>query len=108
MFACMTTKLVMGLGQKFLTWAGSGQIFVARIGLGQLFCLGLTLENFPLKSKTFQFFILWVKKILSGQVKKYPGQSRVGFLSIAGQKYAQVRAHLYTKLPNEKQGERYI
>jgi len=30
----------------------------------------------------------------SGQVKKYPGQSRVGLLFTAGQKYGRVSAHL--------------
>jgi len=32
--------------------------------------------------------LLWVKKISLGQVKKYLGQSRVGLLFTAGQKYA--------------------
>jgi len=39
-----------------------------------IFDLGLGLENFPQKSKIFQFFSLWLKKIASGRVKKYPGK----------------------------------
>jgi len=79
----------MGQGQKFLTRVGSGQIFVPLVG-SAMFGLGLTLENFTLKS---QFFALRVKKILSGWVKKYPGQSQVGLLFTARQKYDRVRSN---------------
>jgi len=69
----------MGLGQIFLTLVRSA-----------IFGLDLALENFILKSKIFQFFALQVKKISSSWVKKYPGQTRVGLLFTAGQKYAWV------------------
>jgi len=62
---------MMGLGLKFLTRVGSA-----------IFGLGLSFENFPSKSQIFQFFALRVKKNL--------GQSRVGLLFTAGQKYARV------------------
>jgi len=47
-------------------------------------------RKFPLKIQIFQFFPLWVKKISSGWVKKYPGRRHVGLLFTAGQKYARV------------------
>jgi len=60
--------VVMGSGQKFLTWVGS-----AIYGLGW--------ENFKC-----QIFSLRIKKISSGRVKKYPGQRQVGLLFTAAQK----------------------
>jgi len=47
----------MGPGKKNLAWVGLGQIFVVLIG-SAIFGLGLTLENFLLKSQIFQFFPL--------------------------------------------------
>jgi len=79
--------LAMGLGQRTLTRVGSA-----------IFGLGLSLENLPLKSQIFQFFSLRIKKIASGRVKKYSGQSRVGSYllwvkSMLGP--GRVRAHHY-------------
>jgi len=82
----------MGMDQKFLTPVWS--LFVAQVGLGRVSHLwfGSTgFRKFPLDKS------LWIKKISAGQVKKYPGQRWVGHLFTAGQKYGQVRAHLYIK-----------
>jgi len=62
-------------GQVNFLWLGSGQTFI--------YSLGLNSENFPYKP---QIFSLRIKKPSSGQVKKYPGQRRVGLLFTAGQK----------------------
>jgi len=56
-------KLVMGMGQKFLTrvrsiFFGSGQV-----GLGQPFLFGFEYGKFPL-NKFFNFFPFWSKKSL--------------------------------------------
>jgi len=60
-------------------------------GQPSLFGLDLGLENFSLKIPNVPiFFPLGQKKIASDWVKKYPGQSRVGLLFTAGQKYARV------------------
>jgi len=71
----------------FLTRGVSGNYFP--LGLGQL---PLGLENFLQKYPIFlppgQTKISW------NRVKKYLGQSRAGPLFIAGQKYAQAKAHL--------------
>jgi len=64
--------LVMGPGQKFLTRVGSG--WVSHLWFGFEF------------GKFFNFFPFGSKKISLGQVRKYPGQSRVGLLFTAGQK----------------------
>jgi len=48
--------------------------------------------KFLLKMSNFSIFFPSGKKIMLGQVKKYPGQRRVGLLFTAGQKYAQVRS----------------
>jgi len=66
----------MGPGQNF--WPGSGQVRSAIFGLG----LNLEISQ----SQIFQFFTLWVKKISSGRVRKYPGWRRVGLLFTTGQK----------------------
>jgi len=42
------------------------------------------------KTSKISIFSLGVKKVSSGQVKKYPGQRQVGLLFIAGQKKARV------------------
>jgi len=73
----------MGLGQIFVAWARSA-----------IFGLGMDLENFLQKRQIFQYFVLRVKKMSSGRVEKYPGQSRVGLLFTAGQKYARVGSGL--------------
>jgi len=44
----------------------------------------------PKNPKFCNFFPSGQKKISSGRSKKYPDQSRVGFLFTAGQKYAWV------------------
>jgi len=72
----------MGLGQKFLTRAGSA-----------IFGLGLSLEIFPLKIPNFTVFSpSGQQKIASVRAKKYPGQRWVGLLFTEGQKYARVRS----------------
>jgi len=79
----------MGPGQKFLTRVGSGQIFVVRVGSSRVSHLwfGLEFGKFPLKTSNFSiFFPSGQKKIASGRVGKYPGQSRVVLLFTAGQK----------------------
>jgi len=58
----------MGLGQKFLTHAGS--FLVAWVGLG--------LENFPQNSKIFNLYSLWIKKILMEWCQKIP-DSKIGW-----------------------------
>jgi len=87
----------MGPGQKFLTWVGSGQFFVAQVGSA---IFGLGLENFPQKSQIFQFFSFRVKKISSGQVKKYSGQRWVSLLFTVGQNYAWVGSGPSLIFPN--------
>jgi len=69
--------VVMGPGQKFLTRVGSGQFFVARVRIWKFS---------PKNVKFFNFLPFGSKKIASGRVGKYPGQSRVGLLFTAGQK----------------------
>jgi len=68
-------KLVMGLGQIFLTRVRSA-----------IYGLGLNLENFPWKHQFFNFFPFGSKKISSGQVKKYLRRRQVSLLFTAGQK----------------------
>jgi len=69
--------IVMGPGQKIVTRVGSGQPFLLYFGLRKL----------PLKIPNFSIFSLRIKKIASGQVKKYPEQSWVGLLFTADQRY---------------------
>jgi len=79
----------MGPGQKILTRVGSGQFFVARVRSGRLSHLwfGLEFGKFPLKMSNFSiFFPSGQKKIASGWVGKYPGQSQVGLLFTGGHK----------------------
>jgi len=72
-------------------------------GVGSaIFGLGLDLANFPKNHKLKKKIPSTSKKISSGWVKKYPGQSWVGLLFTAGQKYAQVRARLYYQPCYEK------
>jgi len=54
---------------------------------GQPFVVWVRIRKISLKNvKFFNFFIFGSKKIASGRVGKYPGQSRVGLLFTAGQK----------------------
>jgi len=58
----------------------------------------------PKNVKFFNFLPFRSKKIASGRVGKYPGQSRVGLFFTAGQKLARVgsgrvKAHLYSYPP---------
>jgi len=77
----------MGPGQKILTWVGSGQFFVALVGSGQPFMVWVRIRKISAKNvKFFNFFPFGSKKIASGRVGKYPGQSQVGLLFTAGQK----------------------
>jgi len=55
--------LVMGLGQKNLTWVGSNFSCSSQVG-STIFCLSLGLENFPPKSQIFNFFPAGQKKYL--------------------------------------------
>jgi len=62
--------LVMGSGQKFLTWVGSGQFLL--LGSGKPFMVWVWIWKIsPENVKFFNFFHLGSKKILSGQ--KVPG-----------------------------------
>jgi len=58
------------------------------LGLGRVshlcFGFGFGFGKFPLNIPNFSFFALRVKKISSGQVKNYPGQSQVGLFFNAG------------------------
>jgi len=66
---------------------GSGQFFVTPVRSGQTFMVFLEFGKFPLKMSNFSiFFPSGLKKIASGRVRKYLGQSRVGLLFTAGQK----------------------
>jgi len=77
----------MGPGQKFLTRVGSGQFFVPQVGSGQPFMVWVRIWKIsPKNVKFFNIFHFWSKKIASGQVRKYPGQSQVSLLFTAGQK----------------------
>jgi len=81
-----TFNLVMGLGQKFLTWVKPifcclGCDWVSHLWFG----FG---KNSPKTTKFFNFFPF--KKISPGQIKKYLGQRWVGLLFTGGQKYARV------------------
>jgi len=82
--------LVMGPGQKLLTWVRSGQFFCGSSGVGSGWVIHLWFEfkfgKLPLKMSNFSIFALQVKKISSGRVKKYPGCRRVGLLFTASQK----------------------
>jgi len=71
---------------------GQSQIFFDRVRLGQSSLVWVwVLENFPLKSQIFQFFLLRIKKSLRVRSKKYPDQRRVSLLFTVGQKYPRVR-----------------
>jgi len=81
---------------------GSGSKIVWMVWVGSIFCwsgwvshLWFGFGKFCQKVPSFPIFSLRVKKIASGQVKKYPVQGWVGLLFTAGQKYDQLRqAHL--------------
>jgi len=75
--------LVMGPGQKYLTWVGLGHP-----SLVWVWHLKISLKN----PKFFNFLPFGSKKISLGQAKKYLCQSRVSLLFTAGQKYARVRS----------------
>jgi len=68
----------------------SGQFFVPRAGPGKV--SNLWIWKISPKNPKFSFFSLWVKKISTGRIKKYPVERRVGLLFTAGQKYACVRS----------------
>jgi len=88
-----SVKVVMVPGQKFLTQVGSGQPSLVRVWV---------LKISPKNHKFFKFFSFGSKKVSMGQVKKYPGQRRVGILFTAGQNIlglGRVRACLYVKDP---------
>jgi len=81
--------LVMGPGQKLLTWVGSNFCCSGQVShIWYVFGFG----NFHLKIPIFSIFCPLVKKISLGRVGNYPGQSQVGFLFTVGQKYAWVWA----------------
>jgi len=69
--------VVMDPGQKFLTRVGSGQPFMVWVRIWKIS---------PKNVKFFNFLPFGSKKIASGRVRKYPGQSRVSLLFTAGQK----------------------
>jgi len=61
------------------------------MGSGQPSLVWIWIWKIPLKkSQFFSFLSLWIKKISSGQVKKYPGQRQFSLLFTLGQKYARV------------------
>jgi len=81
------SNLVMGPGQKFLTRVGSDQYFVTRVESGQPFMVWVRIRKIsPKNVKFFNFFPFESRKIASGRVRKYLGQSQVGLLFTAGQK----------------------
>jgi len=63
-----------------------GRVNFLLLGSGRDSCLWYGVGKFTLKMSNFSIFSFRVKKITSIWVKKYPGQSRVGFLLTAGQK----------------------
>jgi len=67
--------LVMGAGQKYLTWVGSGQFFVARVKLGRVSHLwfGFEFQKFTLKMSNFSIFFPLGKKNCLGLGQKVPG-----------------------------------
>jgi len=67
----------MGLGQKILTRVGSGQPFMVWVRIWKIS---------PKNVKFFNFFPIGSKKIASGWVGKYQGQSQVGLLFTVRQK----------------------
>jgi len=69
--------LVMGTAQNFLTRIGSGQTFVSWVGSGQPYLVWVWIRKIYPKN---------VKKMSSGRVEKYPGQSQVSLLFTAGQR----------------------
>jgi len=82
----------MGPGQKFLTRVGSkifdpGRVNFLWLGSVQPFMVWVRIQKIsPKNVKFFNFFPFGSKKIASGRVGKYPGQSRVSLLFTAGQK----------------------
>jgi len=84
------TQVVMGPGQKFLTWVGSGWVNFLWLGSGRVgsaIMVWVRIRKIsPKNIKFFNFFPFGSKKFASGRVRKYPGQSRVGLLFTAGQK----------------------
>jgi len=75
-------QVVMGPGSNILTWVGS--IFAAKVRSVNHNWFGFGFGKFPQKISNFSVFSLRIKKILSGQVKKYPGQGTFGLLFTAG------------------------
>jgi len=68
---------------------GRGQIFVAQVGSASHLWFGL--GKFHLKIPNFIIFChLGQRKSYRSRIKKYHGQSRVGLLFTADQKYARV------------------
>jgi len=69
---------------------GPGQVFDAQVRSGQVSHLWFRFGfgKFPLKIPNFS---LWIKKIASDWIEKYPVQRRFRLLFTAGQKYAWVR-----------------
>jgi len=65
--------IVMGPGQKFLTWVGSNFCFLGWAGLQP--SLVWDWKFSPKNPNFFWFFALRVKKISSGWIKKYPGET---------------------------------
>jgi len=79
--------LVMGPGQKILTRVGSTFCGSGRVRSGQPFMVWVRIWKIsPKNVKFFNFFPFGSKKIASGRVGKYQGQSRVGLLFTVGQK----------------------
>jgi len=75
----------MGPGQNFLTRVGSIFCGSGRVRSGQPFMVWVKIQKIsPKNVKFFNFFSFGSKKIASGRVGKYPGQSRVGLLFTAG------------------------
>jgi len=73
----LNPRLWLGLGQPFMVWVWIWEIS-------------------PKNVKFFNFFLFGSKKIFSGQVRKYPGQRRVGLLYCRSKvSSGWVRAHLY-------------
>jgi len=94
----MNLRYLMSKMQRWQNHFFNAHLFVwtdvslhAGVGLGQPSLIWVWIWKIcPKNIKSFKFLPVGSNKMLLDQVEKFPGQSRVGLLFTAGQKYVQV------------------